>query len=131
MKYASDETAEKLAALFELPPPDAFSQEWEFCIVELDWRRLEKMIDCCHSMPFSKDERHALMVIILNSIERQLRKAVSSARGLWPKVVQLLAEDREEYEDLMERFMALDSDPEDRFFISPLLIQAFPPDIRG
>ena len=71
------------------------------------------------------------MVIILNSIERQLRKAVSSARGLWPKVVQLLAEDREEYEDLMERFMALDSDPEDRFFISPLLIQAFPPDIRG
>ncbi len=92
-------------------------QDWDIELADPD--RVDEFVSYAEKHALSGDEKHALLALILGSLEDLAnREAVSST--LWDRVARLLRADPGLHADLVEQW-GPKSDGLDGFAISPLL----------
>lgn len=129
MKYASKDSEIKLADMFDLFRPEHCIQDWEYCATEEDPARLHKLVRACRDLSFTDEERSSLMMIVLNSMNHLCLTHDAPSPPHWNEAVEVLRENQSEYQELIDLWRSLDTpDPEDRSYLSPHMIRAFPPE---
>lgn len=98
-------------------PATGREQDWDIELADPD--RAGEFVAYLESHTLDRDEKRALMALILGSLEDLAYKEGVSAE-LWDRVRRLLREDLGLYADLVERWGPKEGDP-DGFAISPLL----------
>lgn len=128
MRYASKETEHKLAKMFQLIPPDGFTQFWEMSTIEENPERIPVLVAGCRDASLSDEERYALMLVVLKSMAHMCRTHDGPPPPCWDEAVKILRDNKAEYQEMIDLWSGLDTpDPEDRSYLSPHMIRAFPP----
>ena len=112
-------TKEAMAALNQALHLPATGQEQDWDIELADPDRVSEFVAYFENHPLSEGEKHALMALILGSLE-DLSNREKIPSELWDRVRHLLQADSGLYTDLLKQWGPKSDDP-DNFAISPLL----------
>lgn len=124
LKFATLATAESLMEKFDLG--DYFTVDWEWMCEETDPERLGALVDGLNRQDLTSEERYALLLIVVNSMNWIAHSDTPLPLEQWKTIVAVLRGDRKQYQAIIERFLSLDEEPEDRFALSKHLLAAFP-----
>lgn len=116
MTYPTKEAMAALNQALRLPATGR-EQDWDIELADPD--RVDEFAAYFESHTLSKREKHALMALILSSLEDLSNKEEVSTE-LWDRIKRLLRADRDLYADLVKQWGPRNDDP-DGFAISPLL----------
>lgn len=66
-KYVTKRAIEGLVQKVNLPPPDEFSQDWEYVVA--DASRISEFLYAYENIEFTIDEKFVLMIVIISSFD--------------------------------------------------------------
>jgi hypothetical protein len=117
-KYVTREAIESLVKKLSLPKPGPFTQDWEYEVV--DDTRINEFLSFYESSSLNEEEKFALMIIIISSINDATVKG-DADESILGKAKELLLQDIAIHTNTILYWSLENEDLDDCFAITPFI----------
>ncbi|MDQ0888777.1 hypothetical protein QFZ81_003865 [Paenibacillus sp. V4I9] len=117
-KYVTREAIENLVEKLSLPKPGSFTQDWEYEVA--DDTRIDEFLSFYESSSLNEEEKFALMIIIIGSLNDAIEKG-DVDESILRKAKELLLKDISIHTNTILYWSLENEDLEDCFAITPFI----------
>lgn len=117
-KYVTREAIESLVKKLSLPKPGPFTQDWEYEVA--DDTRINEFLSCYESKILNEEEKFALMIVIIESLNDAIEKSDVS-EPILRKAKELLLKNIAIHTNTILYWSLEGEDLEDCFAITPFI----------
>ncbi|BFT70082.1 hypothetical protein [Paenibacillus sp. P36] len=117
-KYVTREAIESLVKKLSLPKLEPFTQDWEYEVA--DDTRIDEFLSCYESLTLNEEEKFALMIVIIGSLNDAIEKEDVSD-SIMRKAKELLLKDIAIHTNTILYWSLESEDLEDCFAITPFI----------
>ncbi|NOU87515.1 hypothetical protein GC102_17235 [Paenibacillus sp. LMG 31460] len=117
-KYVTREAIESLVKKLSLPEPGPFTQDWEYEVADVT--RINEFLSFYENSSFNEEERFALMIVIIESLNDAIEKG-DVDESILRKAKELLLKDKAIHTNTIIYWSLESEDLEDCFAITPFI----------